>query len=612
MCFIMLRKEMCEEMKRIRLHISNLFYILLILLISGCEHDADIAEQPGGDDISDDKVQIEIFTRANSYHLPSTRTAEDEVGMTPWVLVFKGQGGNATFVEAVQAFEMAGKRYVLLTKQPSGSNYQLLILANPPDEFYYGDATTGYEFNKNNLTLKLTPGVTLGDACAKLLTQPLLTTAIPYNGSSETIPMSYLLEVDKIDNTTKIAQNDGTSLMLLRTVAKMLVVNTASNFTLKGITAAMNVPRQGRLHNSDGSIMNNTSNLTEYRYDTGYSAPLVAADAITNGQSTENTPIYLYESDTNANGMYILIQGTYEGKDYYYKMAIVDGNLQSMNILRNRAYTFTIIAAKGRGYDTVADAKVSKPSNMDLDFKITVDDSDSYEIIANNDYYLGVSNSVFIAYTDVEKDYEAFDVITDCRKNFPNAGGIEDNKTETEWSFGLVSPTRIPVVTNISPITATVNVKVKTGLIYNEVGQSNLGKDKMNAYITLKLGNLEKQVHIRRRQAIGVGGAILKYMPTTSYPYPGDGDTRVDYFCLTGQVEDGSDWIKLLPSTEIERETTDHIIVEDGSIFIKIMPNTGNLQRNGIVYLTTVMPYAPYMGGSTVKRIKLDITQKGV
>ena len=63
----------------------------------------------------------------------------------------------------------------------------------------------------------------------------------------------------------------------------------------------------------------------------------------------------------------------------------------------------------GRGYDTVADAKLSKPSNTDLDFEITVDDSNSYEIIANNDYYLGVSNSVFIAYSpDDASTYEAF------------------------------------------------------------------------------------------------------------------------------------------------------------------------------------------------------------
>ena len=81
------------------------------------------------------------------------------------------------------------------------------------------------------------------------------------------------------------------------------------------------------------------------------------------------------------------------------------------------------------------------------------------------------------------------------------------------------------------------------------------------------------------------------------------------------EVEDGTDnpkeWIKLLPSSMVDRNDTDKIIVEDGHIYIKIMPNTASTTRNGIVYLTTIMPGSLYTGESTVKRIKIDITQKG-
>lgn len=595
-------------MRKEVIHINKLFYLVLLLLISGCEHDVNVAEQQGGGEDTDDKVQIEIFTRANSYDLPSTRAAESTIGMTPWVLVFKGDGGSATFVEAVQAFEMVGKRYVILTKQ--NSKCQLLILANNQAKFYYNnDNADGYEFNETNLKAKLS-GVTLSDACTRLLTEPLSSPslAIPYSGTSEIIPMSAVLEVSKIDNNTKIQNSDPTkgALMLTRAVARIAVVNTAVNFKLNGIVALFNVARQGQLHNYSNSIMNNASNLTEYQGASDYSSFLVVPNG---GQSTDDSPIYIYESEKQ-NDMYMIIQGKYDSKDYYYKMAIVDTDLDAMDLLRNHSYTFTIINAKGPGYDTVDDAKVAKPSNVDLDFRITVDDSDSYEIMANNDYYLGVSNSVFIAYTDVDKVYEAFDMITDCQKVFPDAGKIEDNQAETEWSFELISPTRIPIVTNISPISATVNVNVKTGLIYNEVGQSYNGKDKMNAYITLKLGNLEKQVHIRRRQAVSVNGDILKYMPTDSYPYP-ENNPVVDYHCLTGQVQDGKEWIKLRPSTMVEREDTDRIIVEDGKIFIEILANATGQDRRGTVYLTTVATNGSSVGGSSVKRIKVDITQKG-
>mgnify|MGYP000340871997 CR=1 FL=1 len=82
----------------------------------------------------------------------------------------------------------------------------------------------------------------------------------------------------------------------------------------------------------------------------------------------------------------------------------------------------------------------------------------------------------------------------------------------------------------------------------------------------------------------------------------------MDYHCLTGQVEDGDDnpknWIKLRPSTMVEREDT-------GQIFIEVLPNTTNNRRRGTVYLTTVMSNGSSVGGSSVKRIKIDITQKG-
>lgn len=601
-------------MRKEVIHINKLFYLVLLLLISGCEHDVNVAEQQGGGEDTDDKVQIEIFTRANSYDLPSTRAAESTIGMTPWVLVFKGDGGSATFVEAVQAFEMVGKRYVILTKQ--NSKCQLLILANNQAKFYYNnDNADGYEFNETNLKAKLS-GVTLSDACTRLLTEPLSSPslAIPYSGTSEIIPMSAVLEVSKIDNNTKIQNSDPTkgALMLTRAVARIAVVNTAVNFKLNGIVALFNVARQGQLHNYSNSIMNNASNLTEYQGASDYSSFLVVPNG---GQSTDDSPIYIYESEKQ-NDMYMIIQGKYDSKDYYYKMAIVDTDLDAMDLLRNHSYTFTIINAKGPGYDKVDDAKVAKPSNVDLDFRITVDDSDSYEIMANNDYYLGVSNSVFIAYTDVDKVYEAFNLVTDCEIEFPAARNITDNKHEVDdYSFALAAPAdgKLPIVTNgsSSPRITTVEVKVSNWLMFYEEGQFVEGVEKNNAYITLKLGNLEKQVHIRQRRAIGTSRTVLEYRPTDSYPYPGDFPNLMDYHCLTGQVQDGKEWIKLRPSTMVEREDTDRIIVEDGKIFIEILANATGQDRRGTVYLTTVATNGSSVGGSSVKRIKVDITQKG-
>ena len=567
----------------------------LAFLMSGCEDSIHLSERPDNNKPQADKVQIEIFARANSYHYPTVRTMDDEdrVGKTPWILVFNGENANATFVEAVQAFEMVGKRYVILTKQSGNSKYQLLILANPlNDKFYYGNNVTEYLFTESDLRMNMIPGITtLSEVCAKILTEPLespATSVIPFSNDGKTIPMSYLLGVDKIDTTTRIENSDGSTIELIRVAAKVVVANKADNFYLKGITAVVNVPRQGRLHNQDGTVMNNMANLTEY-CQTGYGSSLVVTDNSAVGQSTEMKPLYLYESDIQ-NNTYLIVEGTYENKDYFYKLVLVDGNYNLMDILRNHSYTFTIIKAKGPGYDTVEDAKASKASNVDLDYKLSVDDSYSYEMISNNDFYLGVSNSVFIAYASEDKIYEVTSVATNCKTNFPNSCRIGDNHIEVDDAFSLINPVdgaRIPIVEgstpdpNITQVESLITSKLR---LHEDYQTDEGGIYRKNAYITLKLGNLEKKIRVRQRLAVPQEGLILKYMPTTE-----DVDS----------------------SSSDGRNITDRITVDDGKIYMEVTANEGTASRNGLVYLTTIKAPDNSSGIRTTQRVKINITQKG-
>ena len=111
-------------MKKMMKYIMKIFGLVIILLISACEHETLLTGEPDDPgDISEDKVRLAIFERANSYRLPSTRALGDEntVEMTPWLIVFRGRGSGAILLQAVQAFEFAGKRYVLLTKSNAGT-----------------------------------------------------------------------------------------------------------------------------------------------------------------------------------------------------------------------------------------------------------------------------------------------------------------------------------------------------------------------------------------------------------------------------------------------------------------------------------------------------------
>ena len=56
-------------------------------------------------------------------------------------------------------------------------------------------------------------------------------------------------------------------------------------------------------------------------------------------------------------------------------------------------------------------------------------------------------------------------------------------------------------------------------------------------YLTLKTGNLEKEVHIRQRKVVPAAGSTLQLMPTensNSEVY------EINYFCLTGEVDESA------------------------------------------------------------------------
>ena len=60
--------------------------------------------------------------------------------------------------------------------------------------------------------------------------------------------------------------------------------------------------------------------------------------------------------------------------------------------------------------------------------------------------------------------------------------------------------------------------------------KTDLDNKIINALI-LKLGNLEKQVHIRQRDAVDAAGGIFKYMPAYNH---NPAAKEINYFCLTG------------------------------------------------------------------------------
>lgn len=560
-------------MKDILRHLTYLLTGVLILLsVSSCYDETLVAAEQ-----EDKTVQLELFTRATSYDTPVSRASANEnvVGETPWVLVFKGTGTTATYVEAAQAFTVPGvnKKYVALTKG-SGA-YRLLILANPQGTFYANG--TAYAFRKENFDLLL-GSHDLSYACNLLLSEPLVgtQTSVPFLGQS--LPMSYVYDVSGGINTSTKIGTTASPIELTRAVAKVIVKNTSGNFTLLGVAAACNLPHQGQLHNLSSVPMTvSSSSLLAYK-----NASANIADATAN--STAANPVYLFES-AKANESYIVIKGNYLGTDYYYKMAFVNTNLQKLDLLRNHEYTFTIVNVYGEGHETLEGA-IQAPAynNTHLDVVLKVTDLSAYETTAFDDYYLSVSNSIYIGYgNNTTTGYDicsVYLVAQGSSTQLPITGTI----TSSTNLLTVTAPTGGINVASATPQSFVLKARMASGFVSGE--------------IVLRFGNLKKVIEVKRNSAKLSTATVLSF-PNANY----------SYYMLSGKVDNYSAgyWMKLSPYNMSPRDNdAGDITVDDGKIDIHVASGTN---RIGTAYFSTIIDPSGTEGSRYARRIKLDIVQ---
>ena len=546
----------------IKIHI--IYLLVLLTFFSACSIKEEVPGEPVT--IGETKVRFELFTKAGTYGLPVSRAGENEsvVDQQPWVLVFLGTSGTASFVEAVQAELYNGKTYVYLEEQ--AGNCQLLILANSPSRFYMNGV--GYAYTADNLVNTLR-GRDLDYACRNLLTEALIDPqyTVPYIGQK--LPMSDLVNLSKIDASVTIP-----NIQLKRIVGKIVVENTDADFVLEGITVVTNVAKNSKLHNLTDALEQNigADNLVEYRKDDSYALNIVDAEEIvTGGQTTKNNPLYVYETHSLSNDTYLVIRGHYKGESFFYKMALVNNDQHVLDILRNTEYIFTITSVRGRGFISMADAKASLASNTNLDYSILVQEESSYEIVSNNEYYLGVTNSHFEIYASAASGtaYVAFSLITDCKSE-----SIGERTITATSGLRIVSP-----VDGMIPVSTTLPSQVKIEMLAGFT----------SGEIELRLGNLRKTVTVKRREQVTSSGTIISSFIDDGY-------------YISAYVEDyvNHSWLKLGPEEGEVRNDPDYIYVDNGKIKLYVEKNTSG-NREGVVYVS--------VGKGITQRIKVYITQ---
>ncbi|WP_141560885.1 hypothetical protein [Butyricimonas sp. Marseille-P3923] len=543
--------------------------VWMLFVLASC-----IGEKTFAPDERDDRVTLELFTRMNEYALPETRagSADSDVDTEPYIIVFKDNGSSSyIFEEVAKSYRVPGKNktYVALKKQTALC--KLLLFTNTQDNFYAksGTAFTSYVFNEENLKTVL-EGKTLEQSCDILYTEPLTNpqTDVPFTNPRKKLPLSLVYQPSTTginDNTTIGTDTD--KLQLGRAVAQIVVRNTAANFTLLAVSAVVNAPKRGVLHNLSATAppaMVSGDGVVDYKKTTG---DISGATSNTTGSN----PVYLYESGT-ANNTSLVIKGTYQGKTYYYKMDLLDNNKSKINILRDYRYTFNITEVNDVGHGSVEEAIHAEAFNHIIKITLTIDDTDAYETTRFDNYYLSVSNSHYILYhatTAASSNLVALKLIV------KNSGGEIVTGSLSATGGITVVPSSLSVepggvqATNVT-ITIPENLTLGT--------------------VTIRYGNIYKEVTVEKRTTAWSDGSTKAAKPSGDF----------NYYCVSGTATGAVD---LLPSNGTARGDTRNITVDDGIILVK---RTGT----GVAtfYLSTALnPGSGSAGEDVSRRIKVEL-----
>lgn len=218
-------------------------------------------------------------------------------------------------------------------------------------------------------------------------------------------------------------------------------------------------------------------------FDYNAAAVNVPADAgkANSGWQTGETPFY----ETAAGQAYLIVKGTYNSKESYYKVAFLDNNTKdAMPLLRNHAYTVKITHVNTYGWPTEAEAiKDPYPENrMRVDVK---DDNPLVtDMIACKDYHLGVSDQVSGAWDDENIIATVVTTIkNDETPTFSTSGG---------WIKGVTVSETITVPDTNGP-NSTTGKKYKISIA---VDKNEYSEEPRPGTVTVKSGDLTRTITV--------------------------------------------------------------------------------------------------------------------
>jgi len=464
-------------------------------------------------------LQVEKPDSVQTRATPTEEEAYDKSNI--WVLMFNAtSSSDATPTSLVQAPVKAIE---------SGAQLFVLLRATTQPVTVY--VVTGLSAALNTEMARasnFTEGVTdLDDVKNLLQTASIDATGVPIGSGSyfHMVSEPVLYSTGTIPLTTITHE-------LTRNVAKINVDASAvtSVFELEGVTL-VNGAQKGYVF-PQATVTPNHGGTMQYNEVTTVSNNKIVSQ------------IYLYENTgflsngTTENPTKLVIKGKYNGVSGYYRMDILKDNGGSSytpyDIKRNYCYTLKIAKIENGGYLTLSEAIDSEPSNTW--YNVEIDDSNSFDVVSNGHYYLGVSNSEFIVYGNTGKiaNLHIATVTTNAPIN----------------TFASISKSSGDVSLLTSSLTAPNGTVTETKIYatFNTVSTS---------YIDIRVGNLTKRITVRRGAAVNANeiGEKTDFTDTNYYK---------------GEVASGTEWVRLAATTGADFNLSPAVLTKPtGGIYVR-------------------------------------------
>ena len=406
---------------------KQLLYILFALLLCSCTTESFDIDKPteGGEVTVRFKVDV-----PEPQPMANTRAIDENLLSSLYLLVFDE---NERFISRHEA-TLTGSNYVVTLPQ-SNEERTIHFIAN-------------YDWTGFDDILSLTKDE--GEIIA-----PLKSTNLIF---WQRVPL-----VDGITTSSLSAQ----PVSLIRNMAKFSLENLASSGLTNAKFALFNQANVGSVA---------PFNTTNSMFESVITEPVGVT--FTNATTLSVDNIYTFErrnSIVTTNPTYVIVEGTYDGATYYYKIDIIDDSKNMYDIQRNVWFKIIIESVTMAGYSTI-DAAKSAPASNNISASVLLQ---SYPTISDGSFVLSVDKTTH-SFTENGQMLNANTI-------YETVGGVEQNSSVV---VTLIQDPNFPVVDG------TVAYDITTGNLTATIHDIPANGVAHTATIKIVAGNLSRTIRL--------------------------------------------------------------------------------------------------------------------